>query len=214
MEIAQATLAVLDIGLDLVPALAGPSRPLIPLGHFGVDELPRGALHHLRAEALFKFGKELRVAKDQARIEKRGADGHVGLPILQTLVDGARRVADLEAKIPEQIENVLGDTLSPRGLLVWQQKEQIDVGTRRQQTAPVAAGRHDGHTLGVRRIGCAIDVPDRVVIDQADQLILEQVETGRAAPPVAVNLECSLGRVPCIFHDGFQAFENLHPRFG
>ncbi len=115
-------------------------------------------LHHLRAEAIFEFGKELRVAKYQSRIEKRGPNRDVGLPELQTLVDGARRVADLEAKIPEQIEHVFGDALAPRGLLVWQQKEQIDVGTRRQQTAPVAACRHDGHALGVGRIGRAVDV--------------------------------------------------------
>ena len=149
MEIAEAAFAVLDIGLDLVAALAGPARPLVPLGHFGVDELPRGTLHHLRAEPLFKFGKELSVAKDQSRIEKRRANGDVGLPVLQTLVDGARRVADLEAEIPEQIEHVLRDALAPRRLLVRQEKEQIDVGTRRQQTAPVAAGRHDSHTLGL-----------------------------------------------------------------
>ena len=71
-----------------------------------------------------EFGKELRVAKDQSRIEKRRADGDVGLPVLQTLVDGARRVADLEAKIPEQIEHVLRDALAPRVCLYGNRKSR------------------------------------------------------------------------------------------
>ena len=54
---------------------------------------------------------------------------------------------------------------------------------------------------------------DRVVVDQADQFILEQVEAGRTAPSVAINLECRLGGVTRISDDGLQAFENLHPRF-
>jgi len=88
------------------------------------------------------------IAEDQARIEQRRADGHVGARQPYALIDGARGVADLEAEIPEQIEHVFGDALAPGGLLVGKQEQEIDVGARCQHAAPVASLSDDGHVLG------------------------------------------------------------------
>ena len=132
------------------------------------------ACDDLGAEALLESGVELRVAVDEARIEQRGAHRDVGGADLDALVDGARRVPDLEAQIPQHVEHVLGDALAPRRLLVGKQEQQIDVGSGRQQPAPVAPGGDDRHALGVRRIGRPVDVRDGVVVEHADELVLER----------------------------------------
>ena len=83
---------------------------------------------------------------------------------LDALIDGAGRVADLEAEIPQHVEHVLGDALAPRRLLVGKQEQQIDVGAGRQQRAAIAAGGDDRHALGVRRVGRPVDVRHGVVV--------------------------------------------------
>ena len=197
VQIAQAPFAVLDVGLDLVAALARRPMPRIALGHLRVDEAARGAGDDLVAEALLERGVELRIAMDETRIEQRRAHGDVGGAHLDALVDGARGVADLEAEIPQHVEDVLGDALSPGRLLVGEQKKQIDVGARRQQAAPVAARRHDGHALGIGWIGRPVDVRDRVVVEHANELVLKLRQPRRAAPAVAVALEPAARRLAC-----------------
>ena len=199
VQIAQAALAVLDVGLDLVAALAGAAVALVALGHLGVDEARAPCPRRPRCGSAARSSAKScaspwmrRASSSAVRIVmSAGAE-------LDALVDGARRVPDLEAQIPQHIEHVLGDALAPRRLLVGQQEQQIDVGARRQQAAAVAAGRDDRHALGVRGIGRPVDVRDRVVVEQADELVLERREPGGAAPPVAVRLErpCAPPRAP------------------
>ncbi len=126
---------------------------------------------------------------DEPGVEQRCADGHVLLRHLEALVDGPRRVADLEAQIPQQIEHVLGDALAPGRLLVGEQEENIDVGAGREQAAAIAAGGDDGHALGVRGVGGAVDVGDRVVEEQCDQLILKPGEAVGALAALTVGFE-------------------------
>ena len=146
-------------------------------------------LHDLALEAPRQLLEQRLVAEDQARIEQRGADGDVGARELERLVDGARGVADLEPQVPQQVEHVLHHALAPGRLLVGQQEQQIDVGEGREQAAAVAAGGDDGHALGVGGIGGAVDVGDRVVEDEADELVLERGQALGAAPPLAVGGE-------------------------
>ncbi len=61
-------------------------------------------------------------------------------------------MADLEADVPQAIEDRLGDGLAPGGLFVGKQEEQVDIRARRQQAAAVAAGGDHGHALGFGRI--------------------------------------------------------------
>ncbi len=186
VQVAQAALAVLDVGLDAIARLAGPAVALVAFGHLRLDELARRAADHLAPEALAQLFIQRLVAQDQAGVEQRGADGDVGLCQLERLLDRARGVADLQPQVPQQIEHVLDHALAPGRLLVGQQEQEIDIGERSEQPAPVAAGGNDRHVLGVRGIGGSIDVGDRVIEDQADELVLEQRQALRAAPAIAV----------------------------
>ena len=174
MEVAQAALAVLDVGLDAVARLAGAPMTLVALGHLGLDELLGGALYDLALEASHQVFKQRLVAEDQAGIEESGANGDVGACQLERLVNGARGMTHLEAEVPEHIEHILDNALAPGRLLVGEEEQQIDVREWRQQTAAIASCRDHSHVLGIGRIGGAVDVGDGVVVDEADQLVLER----------------------------------------
>ena len=189
MQVAQAALAVLDVGLDAIARLARAPVALVALGQLGLHELARGALHHLAPEAPHEVGKQALVAEDQARIEERRADRDVGAGKLERLLDGAGGVAHLQPQVPQQIEHVLHHALAPGRLLVGQQEQQIDVGEGREQAPAVAAGGDDGHALRIGGVGGRIDVGGGVVVDEPDQLVLEGREAFRAAPAVAVGLD-------------------------
>src|SRR5207248_5767984 len=85
--------------------------------------------------------EELRIARYPPPVEKRGADGVVLARRLQALLEIARGVAGLEARVPEGAVKLLGDALGPLVPLAGQEREQIDVGPRRQLAPPVAARR-------------------------------------------------------------------------
>ena len=55
VQVAQAALALLDVGLDHVAAGAGPGLALVALLQLGGDELGAGALDHLLAEAALQL---------------------------------------------------------------------------------------------------------------------------------------------------------------
>ena len=90
---------------------------------------------------------------------------------LQALICVARGVTDLEAKVPQHVQHHLGDAFAPRRLLIRQQEQQIDIGMRGQQTAPVTAGGDNRHPLGIRRVRRIINQRDGMLIQQPDQII-------------------------------------------
>ena len=194
VQVAQAAFAVLDVGLDQIARRTGAGMADILLGELRLDEGARIAFQHLLAEAMLEIGEQRRVAQDQPRIEQRGADGHVGMAEAHALIDIARGVADLEAEIPEQIEHVFGDALAPGGLLVGKQEQQVDVGARREQPAPIAALRDDGHALRGCRVLDAIDVVGGEIVSELDQRVLESRQAGGAGTPVAILFELASGR--------------------
>ncbi len=155
MQIAQPALALLDVGLELVAAVADPAVALVALGELGLDELRRGAAHDLAVEALLQLGEQRLVAPQIARLEQAGADRQIGFGLAQAFLDRARRLADLEPEIPQQIEQQLDDLLGVRRLLVGQQKQQVDVGIGRQLAAAIAADRDQGQPLARGRVGAA-----------------------------------------------------------
>ena len=141
MQVAQAALAFLDVGLDDVARIAHALVALVALGELGLDEVAAVAGQELLGEALGQLVVQLALAPHVARLEQRGADGQVALGVAQALVDRARRVADLQAEVPQQVEHELDDLLAARRLLVGPQEQQIDVRQRRQLAAAVAADR-------------------------------------------------------------------------
>ena len=165
----------------------------LALGEFGGDEFRRGALHHLLVEPRCEFLEQLGIAKEVARFEQRGADGHVRLGLADTFAHRACGVADLQPHVPEAVEQRLGNRLAPGGLLVREKKQQIDVGARRQQTAAVATGRHHCHVLGFRWHLRGIKRPPDEFEQDADDLILHLAQPLGAAPPVAVLEQKPLG---------------------
>ncbi len=186
VQVAQGPLAVLDVGLDQIARLAAAAMPLLALGELCRDEFGRGALHHFLVEAGDQLVIERSVAGEEARLEDRGADGHVAARLADRLVDRARGVTDLQPHVPEAIEDGFSDLLAPRGLLVGQDEEQIDVGFRRHQAAAIAAGRDHRHALGAARDRRAVEMAGRRRIQDADDLVLHMTQPFGATPAVTV----------------------------
>src|SRR5690606_3473658 len=113
VEVAEAALAFLDVGLDEVARGALLLVALVALGKLGGDELAAGALHDLGVEAGDEFVAQRAVAPDVAGLEDGGADRHVGARQAHAFGDAAGGVADLEAEVPEEIQDELDDALAP-----------------------------------------------------------------------------------------------------
>ena len=207
VQVAQPALAVLDVGLDEIARGAGAGMARVLLGELRLDEGPRVAVEHIMAEPAAEFGKENLIAQDQPRVEERGADGHVGMAAADALVDVARGMADLEAQVPKQIEHVFGDALAPRGLLVGEQEQEIDVRAGGEKAAPVAALRHDRHAFRRRRIVGRIDVPDGEVVSERNQGVLEGRKPFCALSPVAVFFKLTPGRASRLVDKSAHALE-------
>ena len=148
MQIAQTALAVLDIGLNEIARLPGAAVAFLALGEFGGDEFRRGALHHVLVEALDQFVVKAAIAGEVTDFENGGADGHVAARLADRFIYRARRMADLQAHVPQAIENRFSNLFAPSVLLVGQDEQQIDVGFRRHQSAAVTTGGDHRHALG------------------------------------------------------------------
>ncbi len=118
VQIAQAALALLDVGLDHEPAGPGLGVALIPLLQLGGDELRGRAADHLIAKALAKIGRQGLIAGEAPRLQDRGADGDILARELDALGHRARGVADLEAQIPQGVEHEFDHALGVGRLLV------------------------------------------------------------------------------------------------
>ena len=156
---------------------------------------------------MLEIGEQLLIAEDEARIEQRGADGHVGARQPHALIDGAGGVADLEAEIPQEIEHVLGNALAPGGLLIGKQEEKIDVRARREHAAAIAALGDHRHVLGGRRVLGAVDVVGGEIVGEPDQRILEGRQAFGAGPAVAVPLELGASLGSGLMHELAQALD-------
>ena len=69
VQVAQAALAVLDVGLDQIARLAGAAVALLALGELGGDEFGAGALHDLLVEARDQLVEQRAVAEQKARLQ-------------------------------------------------------------------------------------------------------------------------------------------------
>ena len=159
---------------------------LLALGEFGGDEFGGAALHDFLGEARRQFVVELDVAVEVPRFKERGTDRHVGLALPNRFIDRARGVADFQSHVPQAIEQGLGDGFAPRRLFVGKEKQQIDVGARRQQPAAVAAGRDHRHAFGLGRHPCRIELAAGKFEQDADDLVLQQRQPLGAAAAMPV----------------------------
>ena len=143
VEVAQAPLALLDIGLDEIARRSRLPHPGFALSKLGGDKLGRRLGDDLLVEPGCQLLEQRLVARNEPGLEERGADGHVGARLLQAFVDSSRRVPDLELEVPEHIEQRLDHLLDAGRRLVGHEEQDIDVRKRREHAAPIAADRDD-----------------------------------------------------------------------
>src|SRR5213078_4751767 len=96
VQVAQAALALLDVGLDDVARIAHAGVALVALAELGLDEVAAVARSELLGVAFHQLVEQLAVAPDVARLQERGADGMVAVGVAQALLDRAGGMADLE----------------------------------------------------------------------------------------------------------------------
>ena len=207
LQVAQAALAFLDVGLEQIAAVAGALVPGVALGELGLDEHGAHACDHLALEALAQPVEGRLVAPQEARLEQAGADPDVGAGKAQALVDRAGRLADLEAQVPQLVEQELDHLLAVRRALVGVEEQEVDVGVGRQLAAAVAADRDDREPLAGGRVGEREDVPHRVVEQRADQGIDQPAALVDHRLGVVIGLEAVAQRRLMAIEPGPQVLE-------
>ena len=151
VEITQTALAFLDVGLDEIARRARAPHALLAFGELGGDEFRRGLRHDLLVEARLQSLEELLVSRDEPRLDEGRPHRHVAAGLLQAFVDRSRRMADFLLEVPQHVEQGLDDLFDCGRRLVGQQEQEIDIGPRRQDAAPVPADSDDGRQRCVRR---------------------------------------------------------------
>ena len=169
VEVAQAPLAVLHVGLEQIARIAGAHVALVSLAQLGGDELGLGAGHKLVEKAPAERVVERPVAPHVARFEHGGADRHVLPRSAQAVGDRTRGVTHLEAEVPQHVEQMLDDLLAAPGQLVGVQNEDIDIGMGREVAPAVAAHRDQREAACGGRIGLRIERVRRVIEQHAEQ---------------------------------------------
>ena len=186
VEVAQAPLAFLDVGLDEIARRAGALYPLLAFGELGRYEFRRGLGHDLLVEARLQRLEERLIAGDEPRLNQRRPDRHIGARLLQTLVNSPRRVANLLLEVPEHVEQGLDDLLDRRSWLVRHEEQEVDVGARREHAAPVAADRDDRRR---RRLGRRPEPTDRQFERHMEQIVDLGAQGFGARPSGPARLE-------------------------
>ena len=171
MEVAQPALALLDVGLDDVAAVADALVALVALGQLLGDELTLGPRDDFGLKAPCGVVVQRAVAPHIAAFEQRRADRQVGPGHAHHVVGRAGRMADFKAEVPQEIEDCLDRLLAPRGLLERGEEGDVDVRMRRHLAAAVAADRHDRQPLARGAVGDRVEMLGDVVVDQPDELI-------------------------------------------
>ena len=196
VEVPQAPLALLHIGLDHVAAGAGAGLALIALLELGGDELRACALDHLAAEPGLQLLGQGLVAGQAPGLQDRGADGEVFPGELDALIHRARGVAHLEAQIPQGIEHVLDHALHMGSLLVGAQEQEIEIGEGRKRPAPIAPHRHQAQALALGGIARPDHVDGGEVIEGGDHLVGDPGQEPRGLDAAGPILQPLLGDHP------------------
>ena len=166
MEVAKAALAVLYIGLDHISRVAHAAVALVSLGKLCSDELGRGPVDDLRAEALHRLIENSLLAPHQPGFEECGANGHVRPGQRDQLIHRADRVADLQLQLPHQVEEGFDGLFLRRRCLCGGEEHEVEITEGRHLAAASSAQRNESHRL--RRIAGRDEI-----ISEANQLIVE-----------------------------------------
>ena len=174
LEIAQGPLAVLDIGLDDIAAVTHALVPRVAFGELLRQEQPLAALGDFVPEALAQLLVKRLIAPHQPAFEQGGADGEILLRHPHRVGDGAARMADLEAEIPQDVEHRLDHLFAPRRAAHRGDEGDVDIRMRRHLGAAVAPHRKDREAFGLRAVGDGVELGGDVIVDHPQQLVGEE----------------------------------------
>ena len=132
--------SVLQVRLEQVRRVSLPRVTHRRLLAYGIEEL-RPPLAGLAQRGGREFLEQLGVAGEQPRVEERRLGLEVDRSELEGVLHGADGVADLEAGVPQLVEEPLAHLRRDPASGV--EHHQIDVGVRTELAAPVAAERDE-----------------------------------------------------------------------
>ncbi len=140
LDVAQAPGARLDVRLEIV---GGVEIAVVALGLFldlRLEKIGRRP-KPVRRERAAHAGEQAFRAGEQPCLEQGRGDADVGEALALAVVDRADAVADLEPHVPQEREKFLYLGLPVGRVALRQQHHDVDVGTRVQFAAAVAADR-------------------------------------------------------------------------
>ena len=173
VQVPHATLAVFHVRFDEIPRLTGAAVALVAFGQLLGDELALVARHDLAAIARLQFIEEGLMSADVTGLQHGRHDGGVRTHQPDAVVHRPCRMANLEAHVPEEIEQVFDHAFAPGRLLVGQQEQQVDVRTGGKRAAAIATNRDHGDVFRRRGIAGSVDCSGRKIVERRDQLVLK-----------------------------------------
>ncbi len=105
VQVAQAALAVLDVGLDEVARGPGLRDAQVPLAQLRLHELGRPNRPRARRRSASPVPRRGPRAEQVPRLQQGRADRHVGPRLAHALLHGARGMADLQLQVPQDVEH-------------------------------------------------------------------------------------------------------------
>ena len=178
VQIAQAALALLQIGFDDIATVTHALVAGLALGQLFGHEGAGGAGHHFLAEARIGLVEQRLITPDEAGFQKGGAHRHVGTGNADHIIQAAGGVAHLQAEIPQQVQQGFDDLFAPRRLLPRRDEHDVHVGKRRHLAAAVTAHRSQRQPFGLGGIGQRIEAGHHRIAGKAQQLISQEALGG------------------------------------
>jgi hypothetical protein len=185
LQVAQAAAPLLHMRLDQEGAVAVSRMapgPLLPLGG---EEGAEAAFPPLRVEGGAEAAEDRPVADQEAAVDEGGEHRRIAPRLLHAVADAARRMADLQPEIPEQVEDELHHPLRARPRLLVGEEEQVDIGEGRQHAAAIAAGCDEGEgRLRLLRRIARRDHGEGIGVDGAHQPVDQRGQPARGGQAV------------------------------
>ena len=208
VEVAQPALSLLDVRLDEVARGAGLPDALVALLELGMGEIRAGSAHDLPIEATAERIEGRDVAADEPRFEQGRADRHVFACARHALADRARRMADLQPRIPEHVEHRLRQA-DRRRRFGRVEDEQIDIRAGGERSAAVAAHRADGDAVATPQPGQAAVTGQNAVEGFEDHVLgLAEITGSRHA---AMRRQQVFGNATCLLQERLGSVDDLGP---
>ena len=169
MEIAEATLPVLQIRFNEVTAFTAFGQACVTLGQFVGHEFARTCLHDVVAEGDLHLIAELPVAANETGFEDGGENRVVGFCQPDAFLGAARGMADFQPQIPQGVEDKLNQLATYLVLFAGQQKQEINIRSRCQCAAAITTCCDDGE---FGSMGIGVNFFAQKLIERPDDLIL------------------------------------------